>query len=183
MLAHAPATRDMTPNQYLGNLILLIVGGNGTTRNSMTGGVHALNQYPEEYRKVCARPELVTPMVSEIIRWQTPLALALAHMRCTATCDTTLSGKQIRKGDKVIMWYLSGNRESDAIDRADSFIIDRSRPRQHLSFGFGIHRCMGNRLAELQIRVLWFVRSGKRFSSAGKTRCSSKWSARPKPRT
>ncbi len=151
MLAHSPATRDMTPNEYLGNLILLIVGGNDTTRNSMSGGLLALNEFPDEYRKLCEKPALVASMVPEIIRWQTPLT----HMRRTALSDTTLGGKQIKKGDKVIMWYLSGNRDPDAIDQPDTFIIDRARPRQHLSFGFGIHRCMGNRLAELQIRVLW----------------------------
>jgi cytochrome P450 len=151
MLAHNPATRNMSPLEYMGNLVLLIVGGNDTTRNSMTGGLLALNRNPGEYRKLCANPGVVPSMVSEIIRWQTPLT----HMRRTATCDTTLGGKQIKKGDKVIMWYLSGNRDPEAIHQPDSFIIDRSRARHHLSFGFGIHRCLGNRLAELQIRVLW----------------------------
>lgn len=151
MLAHSPATRDMSPEEYLGNLILLIVGGNDTTRNSMSGGLLALNQNPDQYNKLCAKPELVSSMVSEIIRWQTPLT----HMRRTALVDCTLGGKTIHKGDKVIMWYLSGNRDPEAIPEPDSFIIDRPRSRQHLSFGFGIHRCLGNRLAEMQIRVLW----------------------------
>jgi cytochrome P450 len=151
MLAHSPATRNMPPMEYLGNLILLIVGGNDTTRNSMSGGLLALNRNPEEYRKLCARPELVPSMVSEIIRWQTPLT----HMRRTALEDATVGGKQIHKGDKVVMWYLSGNRDPEAIEKPDSFIIDRARPRQHLSFGFGIHRCLGNRLAEMQLRILW----------------------------
>jgi cytochrome P450 len=137
--------------EYLGNLMLLIVGGNDTTRNSATGGVFALNQNPAQYDKLRANPDLIPSMVSEIIRWQTPLA----HMRRIATRDVELGGKQIRKGDKVVMWYISGNRDETAIDQADEFIIDRKNPRHHISFGFGIHRCMGNRLAEMQLRILW----------------------------
>ena len=137
--------------EFLGNLMLLIVGGNDTTRNSITGGVLALNQNPAEYAKLKADPSLVPNMVSEIIRWQTPLA----HMRRTCTQDTEFGGKQMRKGDRVVMWYVSGNRDETVIDRPDEFIIDRDRARHHLSFGFGIHRCMGNRVAELQLRILW----------------------------
>ena len=151
MLAHAPATRNMSAREYLGNLLLLFVGGNDTTRNSMTGGLYALHQHPAEFAKLRANPALVESMVPEIIRWQTPLP----HMRRTALADAELGGKQIRKGDKVVMWYLSGNRDEEAITNANQFIIDRARPRQHLSFGFGIHRCVGNRLAEMQLRILW----------------------------
>ena len=151
MLAHSPATRNMPPMEYLGNLLLLIVGGNDTTRNTMSGSVLALNCNPDEYRKLCAKPALVPSLVSESIRWQTPLT----HMRRTAAEDTVIGGKQIRKDDKVIMWYLSGNRDPEAIENPDSFIIDRANPRQHLSFGFGIHRCLGNRLAEMQLKILW----------------------------
>ena len=151
MLAHGEATRDMTPDEYLGNVILLIVGGNDTTRNSITGGVLALNQNPAEYDKLRANPGLIPNMVPEIIRWQTPLA----HMRRTALHDTEIAGERIRKGDKVVMWYVSGNRDETAIDNPEAFLIDRERPRQHLSFGFGIHRCVGNRLAELQLKIVW----------------------------
>lgn len=151
MLAHNKSTHDMDDDMFLGNLILLIVGGNDTTRNSITGGVLALNENPAEYDKLRANPELIPSMVSEIIRWQTPLS----HMRRTATQDIEFRGKQIKKGDKVIMWYISGNRDDEVIDQADDFIIDRANPRHHVSFGFGIHRCMGNRLAEMQLRVLW----------------------------
>jgi len=153
LLAHGAETKDMIndPMEFLGNLMLLIVGGNDTTRNSITGGVLALNQNPAEYAKLKADPSLVPNMVSEIIRWQTPLA----HMRRTCTQDTEFGGKQMRKGDRVVMWYVSGNRDETVIDRPDEFIIDRDRARHHLSFGFGIHRCMGNRVAELQLRILW----------------------------
>ena len=151
MLAHAPATRNMSPQEFLGNLLLLIVGGNDTTRNSMSGGVLALHQHPQQMAKLRANPALVDSLVPEIIRWQTPLA----HMRRTALADAELGGKPIRKGDKVVMWYLSGNRDESAIEHANEFIVDRARPRQHLSFGFGIHRCVGNRLAEMQLKILW----------------------------
>ena len=151
MMAHSPATREMPFMEFLGNLLLLIVGGNDTTRNSISGGVLALNQNPDEYRKLNDDTSLITSMVPEIIRWQTPLT----HMRRTALQDWDIGGKQIKEGDKVVMWYLSGNRDDTVIDKADQFIIDRSNPRHHLSFGFGIHRCMGNRLAELQLRIIW----------------------------
>ena len=151
MLAHNPATRDMPPMEFMGNLVLLIVGGNDTTRNSITGGLKFLNDNPAEYAKLRANPALVESMVSEIIRYQTPLA----HMRRTVLEDTILGGQHLRKGDKVVMWYVSGNRDERAIDNPDAFIIDRPRARQHMSFGFGIHRCVGNRLAELQLKILW----------------------------
>ena len=151
MLAHGESTRNMTPDEYLGNLLLLIIGGNDTTRNSISGGLLALNQHPGEYQKLRDNPALIPSMVPEIVRWQTPLA----HMRRTALADYPIAGKTIRKGDKVVMWYVSGNRDERAIESPNAFIIDRERPRQHLSFGFGIHRCVGNRLAEMQLRIVW----------------------------
>jgi cytochrome P450 len=151
MLAHNPATRDMPPMEFMGNLVLLIVGGNDTTRNSISGGVYFLNKNPGEYDKLRANHGLVESMVSEIVRYQTPLA----HMRRTALEDTILGGQVIKKDDKVVMWYVSGNRDERAIENPDAFLIDRERARQHMSFGFGIHRCVGNRLAELQLKILW----------------------------
>jgi cytochrome P450 len=151
MLAHGSATRDMPLREFMGNLSLLIVGGNDTTRNSMTGGLLALNQFPDEYRKLRANPGLLDSAIPEIIRWVTPVI----HMRRTATQDIAFGGKTIRAGQKVVMWYVSGNRDEDAIEAPDRLILDRARPRQHLSFGFGIHRCVGNRLAELQLKILW----------------------------
>jgi cytochrome P450 len=151
MMAHGEATRNMTPDEYLGNLLLLIIGGNDTTRNSISGGLYALNKFPEQYDKLRADPSLITSMVPEIIRWQTPLA----HMRRTALVDTEIAGQPIAEGDKVVMWYVSGNRDETVIENPEAFLIDRERPRQHLSFGFGIHRCVGNRLAELQLKIVW----------------------------
>ncbi|MFO0541190.1 MAG: cytochrome P450 [Phenylobacterium sp.] len=151
MLAHGEATREMSPREYFGNVVLLTVGGNDTTRNTITGSVYALNKNPDQYAKLRANPDLIPSMVSETIRWQTPLA----HMRRRALADYELGGKLIRKGDKVVMWYVSGNRDDEVIENPNAYIIDRPRPRQHLYFGFGIHRCVGNRLAELQLRVIW----------------------------
>jgi cytochrome P450 len=150
-LANADATKGLEPLEYLGTLVLLIVGGNDTTRNSISGGVLALNENPKEYDKLRADPSLIPNMVNEIIRWQTPLA----YMRRTASRDTELGGKRIMKGDRVVMWYVSANRDESVIPRADEFLIDRENSKQHLSFGWGIHFCMGSRMAEMQLRVLW----------------------------
>jgi cytochrome P450 len=151
MLAHSDATSKPTPEEYFGNIVLLIVAGSDTTRHSITGGLLALNQNPDEYAKLRANPGLIDSMVPEIIRWQSPVA----YMRRTALADTELGGKTIKKGDRVVMWYVSGNRDETAIEDAGVFRIDRERPRQHVGFGFGIHRCVGNRLAEMQLKVMW----------------------------
>ena len=151
MLAHGEATRDMPLMEFIGNLVLLIVGGNDTTRNTMTGGLLALNQLPGEYRKLMANPGLTESAVSEIIRYVTPVI----HMPRTALQDAEIAGKQIKAAEKVEMWYVSANRDEDAIGDPNRLIIDRARPRQHVSFRFGIHRCVGNRLAELQLKILW----------------------------
>ena len=160
MLAHGPSTRNMDRMEFLGNLVLLIVGGNDTTRNTISGSVLALNENPDQYQKLRENPDLIPNMVSETIRWQTPLA----HMRRNATRDVELGGKQIRKGEKVVMWYVSGNRDDEVIENPNAYLIDRARARQHLSFGFGIHRCVGNRLAELQLKIIW-EEIMKRFSN------------------
>ncbi|MEM7096737.1 MAG: cytochrome P450 [Pseudomonadota bacterium] len=151
MLAHGEDTKDMEPMQYLGNLLLLIVGGNDTTRNTMSGSIYGLNKFPEQFNKLVQRPELIPNMVAEVIRWQTPLA----YMRRTANSDCEVGGKQIKAGDQVLMWYASGNRDESVFENANEIDIERKNARQHVSFGFGIHRCMGNRLAELQLRILW----------------------------
>ena len=151
MLANGDATKDMPTLAHLGNLLLLIVGGNDTTRNTMSGSVYGLNTFPDEYDKLIADPGLVTKLVPEIIRWQTPLP----YMRRTATRDCEVRDKTILEGDQVLMWYVSANRDEDVFDDADVIDIERHNADRHLSFGYGIHFCMGSRLAELQLRVLW----------------------------
>jgi cytochrome P450 len=151
MMAHNPATRDMSRDEYQGNVVLLIIGGNDTTRNTISGSVFELNRNRDQYDKLRANRDLIASMVSETIRWQTPLA----HMARTALTDTEVGGKTIRAGDRVAMWYISGNRDETKIERPNDYVIDRERPRQHLSFGFGVHRCVGNRVAEMQLTIIW----------------------------
>ncbi len=151
LMIKAEGTKDLSPEEFLGNLINLIVGGNDTTRNSLTGGIVALNRYPQEYARLREKPALIDSMVPEIIRWQTPIS----HMARTALVDFKVGGVTIKAGERVAMWYISGNRDETEIERPEDFIIDRAQPRRHLSFGFGIHHCVGYRLAELQLKIAW----------------------------
>ncbi|HIG72395.1 MAG TPA: cytochrome P450 [Myxococcales bacterium] len=151
MLVHGEATKHLSAANHLGNLLLLIVGGNDTTRNTMSGSVYALDKFPEQYDKLVADPRLVKKMAPEIIRWQTPLS----YMRRTANRDCELAGKSIKKNDQLLLWYISANRDEDVFENAHALDIERPNAGRHLSFGWGPHFCMGSRLAELQLRVLW----------------------------
>jgi cytochrome P450 len=151
MLANGEHTKDMSAFEHLGNLLLLIVGGNDTTRNTMTGSVYGLHKFPENFEKLKADPSLIEKFVPEVIRWQTPLA----YMRRTATKDTVLNGKEIKKDDQLLMWYISANMDEDVFENPEILDIDRDNADRQLSFGYGIHFCMGSRVAELQLRVLW----------------------------
>ncbi|HQC92215.1 MAG TPA: cytochrome P450 [Microbacteriaceae bacterium] len=151
LMAHSPHVKDFASAEIYGDAIVLLVGGNDTTRNTLTGSVYALDRFPEENAKLRANPALIPSMVSETIRWQTPLT----HMMRKANEDVEIGGALIKKGEKIALWYVSGNRDETAIDRPNEYIVDRKNPRKHISFGFGIHRCLGNRLAELQLRLTW----------------------------
>ncbi len=150
MMIHSEAMSHMADEEFLGNLMLLIVGGNDTTRNTMSGLVYGLNRFPDERTKLENDSGLIGNAVQEAIRWQTPLS----HMRRTATQDTELEGHRIKAGDKIALWYVSGNRDESIFEDADKLIVDRPNARRHLSFGYGIHRCVGARLAELQVGIL-----------------------------
>ncbi len=150
MMIHSEAMNQMSPEEFMGNLVLLIVGGNDTTRNTMSGIIHAFDKFPDQRKLFEENPDLIPNAVQECIRYQTPLA----HMRRTCTEDTEQFGQQIRKGDKLVLWYLSANRDEQVFDNPDKLDIARENARRHLSFGYGIHRCVGARLAELQLRVL-----------------------------
>jgi cytochrome P450 len=151
LMAHSNSMGDMPFQERTGNYILLIVGGNDTTRNSMSGAIHAFDQYPDEWAKLIADPSRIAAAVPEVIRWQTPLA----HMRRTCLTDTDYAGHAMKKGDKVVMWYLSGNRDESVFPDAERLDIGRPNARRHLAFGFGVHRCVGARLAELQLQILF----------------------------
>ena len=151
LMANDSRMQAMDDMEFMGNLILLIIGGNDTTRNSISGGVLGLSKTGGSFDQLLSDPSLVPGFVPEVIRWQTPLA----HMRRIATEDVELQGQSIKSGDKVVMWYISGNRDESVINDPETLRVGRSQPRRHLSFGFGIHRCLGNRLAEMQLKVLW----------------------------
>jgi cytochrome P450 len=150
MMVHSNALAKMEQQEFIGNMALLIVGGNDTTRNSMSGLVDAFNRWPEEWNKIIANPEIISNAVSEIIRWQSPVL----HMRRTVTEDHDFRGHAFKEGDKIAMWYVSANRDESLFPDGGRFIADRENARRHLSFGYGVHRCVGARLAELQLATL-----------------------------
>jgi cytochrome P450 len=150
MMINSDAMNHMSPQEFMGNLVLLIVGGNDTTRNTMSGIVHGLDQFPDQRAIFESDPSVIPNAVQECIRYVTPLA----HMRRTATDDADLFGHQIKKGDKLILWYISANRDETVFEDPNMLNITRENARRHLSFGYGIHRCVGARLAELQLKIL-----------------------------
>jgi len=150
MMAHSTAMSNLDDQRFMGNIALLVVGGNDTTRNSMSGLVEQMNRFPEEWTKLKADPFLAATAATETIRLQTPIC----HMRRTVVQDTELHGQKMKKGDKVVLWYNSGNRDEAVFPDGDHWDVNRDNSRRHLSFGYGIHRCLGARLAELQLTTL-----------------------------
>lgn len=150
MYAHSPIAGRMRASNFIETLSLLIAATTDTTKNSMTGGINFLSKNPKEREFLYSYPGGLKSAVSEIIRYQTPVA----HMRRTATADTILRGKKIRKGDKIILWYISANRDEDEIEEPYKFCVSRKNHEHHISFGYGVHRCIGKNLAELQLKIL-----------------------------
>ncbi|MEM6701945.1 MAG: cytochrome P450 [Acidobacteriota bacterium] len=151
MMVHSRIDGEpMKMERYLGAFGLLIVAGNETTRNSISGGLMALADHPEQRRQLVDHPELIAGAAREIVRWVSPVT----HMRRTATQDTEIRDQTIRRGEKVVLWYCSANRDEDAFDDPFHFDVERQGPMQ-LGFGTGQHFCLGARLAELQLRVVF----------------------------
>ena len=157
--------------EFVANLILALVGGNETTRNSLSHSVMAFANHPEQWDVIRQQPGILAGAVKEMVRYASPVM----HMRRTATADTTLADTKIARGDKVVMWYISGNRDQDVYEHPEAFDITR-RNVQHVGFGTGQHVCVGFRLAEMQLRVAFsqlaqrvrrfeVVSSPKRFRS------------------
>jgi cytochrome P450 len=158
-MIRSEVTGSMGMDEFIGALTLLIIGGNDTTRNTMSAMVYTLDKFPDQRAKLEADPSLLDNAVSEIIRWQSPLA----HMRRNCLVDTEVEGQMIRAGDKVVLWYVSANRDESVFPNADSLDISRDNARRHLAFGYGVHRCVGARLAELQVRILMEEMAARRM--------------------
>ena len=149
-MIHSEAMGNLNPHERIGNIALLIVAGNDTTRNSMSGLIDAFHHFPDQLDALRADPSLIPNATQEIIRWQTPVT----HMRRTALIDAELGGQKIAKGDKIVMWYISANRDENIFPDAGQFDVARTNARRHIGFGHGAHRCVGARLAEIQLATL-----------------------------
>ena len=149
-MVHSEAMGNLSPMERLANIALLIVGGNDTTRNSISGLVEVFDRWPQQLDALHGDRSLIANAAQEIIRWQSPVT----HMRRTTTRDTELGGQHIPAGEKVVMWYISANRDEAVFDDPDQYDVTRANARRHLGFGHGIHRCVGARLAEIQIATV-----------------------------
>ena len=142
---------ELPPELLDGFFLLMVIAGNETTRNTLTGGLMALTENPEEREKLLKDPSLISNATDEMLRWVT----SVIYFRRTATKDTNIRGQDIKAGDKVVMWYGSANRDEDVFTDGDLFKVDRVNAKKHLAFGAGEHLCLGNRLGHMQIRILF----------------------------
>tara|TARA_Y100000991_G_scaffold116209_1_gene87664 strand:- start:1719 stop:2957 length:1239 start_codon:yes stop_codon:yes gene_type:complete len=142
---------ELPPELLDGFFLLMVIAGNETTRNTLTGGLMALTDNPEEREKLLKDPALISNATDEMLRWVT----SVIYFRRTATKDTNIRGQDIKAGDKVVMWYGSANRDEDIFKDGHLFRVDRENAKKHLAFGAGEHLCLGNRLGHMQIRILF----------------------------
>ena len=142
---------ELPPELLDGFFLLMVIAGNETTRNTLTGGLMALTDNPEEREKLLKDPSLISNATDEMLRWVT----SVIYFRRTATKDTNIRGQDIKAGDKVVMWYGSANRDEDIFEDGHLFRVDRDNAKKHLAFGAGEHLCLGNRLGHMQIRILF----------------------------
>ncbi|HEU4430606.1 MAG TPA: cytochrome P450 [Myxococcota bacterium] len=151
VLAHAEVEGDrLGDDEILQESLLILIGGDETTRHVMTGGLLELLRRPEQKKRLVADPRLIPSAVEEMLRWVSPIQ----NMNRTATRDTELRGQKIREGDRLLLLYPSANRDAAAFERPDEFDVTRS-PNRHVAFGgFGTHHCLGASLARLELRVL-----------------------------
>jgi cytochrome P450 len=157
--------KPLEPFELMSYYLLLVVAGNETTRNAMTGGMLAFYDNRDEWRRLVANPGLLDPAVEEIVRWVTPVI----QFTREATRDYVLRGTKIAKGESVCLFYASGNRDEEIFDEPFRFRIDRE-PNDHVGFGRGEHVCLGAHLARLELRTVFdqirerlesFERTGK----------------------
>ncbi|MDG1681121.1 MAG: cytochrome P450 [SAR86 cluster bacterium] len=142
---------ELPPELLDGFFLLMVIAGNETTRNTLTGGLMALTENPEERAKLLQDPTLISNATDEMLRWVT----SVIYFRRTAMKDTSIRGQDIKAGDKVVMWYGSANRDEDIFPDGHLFRVQRENAKKHLAFGAGEHLCLGNRLGHMQIRILF----------------------------
>ena len=152
ILAHAEVEGDrLADDEILQESLLILIGGDETTRHVMTGGLFELLQHPSQQELLAENPALIPGAVEEMLRWVSPIQ----NMNRTATRDTVLRGQKVRAGDRLLLLYPSANRDAAAFERPDEFDVTRS-PNRHVAFGgFGTHHCLGASLARLELRVLF----------------------------
>lgn len=151
LLASSHGDRPLKPSEFIGNLLMLMFAGSDTTRNSISGSVVAFDRFPEQRELLRSDASLLPRAMQEIFRWQSPVA----YMRRTAVRDVELAGKRIKARDRVVLWFAAGNRDPARFERPHVIDITRANASKHMAFGYGVHRCLGLRLAEMQMRVLW----------------------------
>lgn len=150
VIANSTLGGEKLTQEYMdGSWLLIIFAGNDTTRNSLSGTMRLLTQFPEEKQKLLDDRSLIPNMLQESLRMTSPVI----HMRRTATQDTELHGQKIAENEKLILWYGAANRDPDVFENPDQFDINRPNANKHLAFGHGPHKCLGSRVAQLQLRL------------------------------